>query len=599
VTHRTNPELDLPELPNSIPDFGAVVPTLAASGTTAASPFLIEGEFGFADGNLRGGFDRVALCGRIVAEGVTLEAASAVNFVATPGLIRREVTGPNGMCIESAIVAPTLPLVAVQWSGGAGTGLKLHLPSGDGGGEYNLDRNVVVARNAEDPDFCVAVGLHGANGAWAVRPSDEGRGLQLAHDLVPNGVITLVIAAGRPEQVRSAFNAVAHVNAHSVRATSPADDVLYTVTGLPEIDDGVAWAATRLRNALAECRLSGPVTEAGHTNAPHAFWAGMGALASGDKDSALRALALLMDAENGGEQEAWPAPVLADLLAARIGLGTGDARYVRKRAEGLLLEPGRLSADHHDLGTLTIDNIADALRYSESAEQIASVRGLSSQIAPVGGRRRLPMAGVTSSTEIAFLAGALRHGASPPPTGSLELDRMVSAWAEFPSYPETAWTAWRGALTEGLKSGPGGPGSWDGAEAATGIGAPVAGALLSALVYGLLGYLPDAPSGRTRLAPSFPAHLTSFGVSGLRLGDAQISMHYEREGAIHRFKLEPKVARVPPVVLLEPLLPGGRLTAARVDGDIAELDSTPARDGIRARIQVPLDGDREIEFFTE
>jgi hypothetical protein len=76
-------------------------------------------------------------------------------------------------------------------------------------------------------------------------------------------------------------------------------------------------------------------------------------------------------------------------------------------------------------------------------------------------------------------------------------------------------------------------------------------------------------------------------------------MHYEREGVIHRFKLEPKVARVPPVVLLEPLLPGGRLTSARVDGDIAELDSTPARDGIRARIQVPLDGDREIEFFTE
>ena len=187
MTHRTNPKLDLPELPNSIPNFGAVVPTLAASGTTAASPFLIEGEFGFADGNLRGGFDRVALCGRIVAEGVTLEAASAVNFVATPGLIHREVTGPNGMCIESAIVAPTLPLVAVQWSGGAGTGLKLHLPSG-GGGEYNSDSNVVVARNAEDPDFCVAVGVHGANGAWAVRPSDEGRGLQLAHDLVPRRV---------------------------------------------------------------------------------------------------------------------------------------------------------------------------------------------------------------------------------------------------------------------------------------------------------------------------------------------------------------------------------------------------------------------------
>ena len=154
-------------------------------------------------------------------------------------------------------------------------------------------------------------------------------------------------------------------------------------------------------------------------------------------------------------------------------------------------------------------------------------------------------------------------------------------------------------LSEGLVSGPSGPASWDGVEDLTAPGAPVTGAMLAAFTHGVLGYLPDAPSGRLRLAPRFPSHVRSLAIEGLRLGSTSIALRYERSKSRHRFVLEPTSARVPPMLVFEPSIPGTRLAEARISGASADLAATPEGERLRVRVQLPLEGVCTIDLRTE
>jgi hypothetical protein len=189
-----------------------------------------------------------------------------------------------------------------------------------------------------------------------------------------------------------------------------------------------------------------------------------------------------------------------------------------------------------------------------------------------------------------------RPGMEPPNGESGEyLARALRTWGAITS-PGDGWSLWRATVAEGLDSGTWGVGCWDPVDpdappAATGI-------LLSTMALGWLGAFPDAPVGRLALKPRLPDRITSFRFTGIAIGDVRVDLAYARSGSTHRFDLDPRRGRVPPLVVFETTVPG---EAARVtiDGTPAELDATPSGAGITLRLQTPLDQPRRIEIEAD
>jgi hypothetical protein len=89
--------------------------------------------------------------------------------------------------------------------------------------------------------------------------------------------------------------------------------------------------------------------------------------------------------------------------------------------------------------------------------------------------------------------------------------------------------------------------------------------LVSPIVYGLLGFEPDAPSGRARLAPQLPPDWDRLRTFGLGVGKSRLDVVFERRPGGMRIELRPKG---PPLLLeLRPMPPpGARSLGARLDG---------------------------------
>ena len=142
----------------------------------------------------------------------------------------------------------------------------------------------------------------------------------------------------------------------------------------------------------------------------------------------------------------------------------------------------------------------------------------------------------------------------------------------------------------------------DGRADRTTAGAPpeVASAnIVIPLVYGLLGAEPDALRHRLRLRLQPPAAWDRLHVERLRVGDAEVSLRYRREGARRTLCVEQTRGAVPLRLVLEPLLPARRLANARVDGRDARLDARPAGERLLVPIQLVLDHERSLEVYVE
>jgi hypothetical protein len=94
-----------------------------------------------------------------------------------------------------------------------------------------------------------------------------------------------------------------------------------------------------------------------------------------------------------------------------------------------------------------------------------------------------------------------------------------------------------------------------------------------------------------------PTHVTSFAVGGITLGNASLRLGYERSGQTHVFKLEPELAAVPPLIVLEPTVVG-RVASVRVDEALADLDVHTVGRLSLVPVQLPLDGPRRVEITT-
>jgi glycogen debranching enzyme len=89
--------------------------------------------------------------------------------------------------------------------------------------------------------------------------------------------------------------------------------------------------------------------------------------------------------------------------------------------------------------------------------------------------------------------------------------------------------------------------------------------LASPIAYGLIGWEPDAPAGRARLAPQLPPQWGRLGVRGLPVGAARLDAVIEQEPGRLTLRLAARAGRVR-LDVRPPLPPGARNATATVDG---------------------------------
>lgn len=627
-----------------LPALGVGVPTIEAgpagssvSARARTRPFLAEGARASASGieSRPGCLIRFGPSTRARIECADMGAVAAVHLF--PGLVRRELPGPADVIHEALMVAPTLPLVIGQWSSGAGSAcgpltVRIAPPPGRAGGWTMLQRDdaVVLLGSAEER---FAVGCSPAS--VSIRVDADGSGaIRITCEPTGSGEdVSLILSAGREPEVYGAFSAVRHLRGHAIRAASAPEGALHVRTTMTEIDDAVAWLGARI---AGQCRELDTGAEGA------VLTAGLAAIAAGRRDAIHDVLSRrLVDSGRVGDS-----PAVYALLAARFASTFGDAshavlaarRLVEATAEPSHPGPHRESrrADVPALARVAARHVAEALHHSAHPDTIATLQRLAAHPPGTGpapsatqarGERPLPMleprrggppeAAVRepfAEDAVRWIEGLLKGDPETPPphAGRTGVRTARDACAAFRINPDSAWAAWRALLA-------GGPPDdhpttiWDPimlssdetdtervhtSEIDAGSpGESLTAELILCLAEGLLGIVPDAPTGRIRIAPRLPSHLESFGVGGIRVGDATLGVSYERVASRHRFELEPDTASVPPLAVFEPAVPGS-IRTVWIDDAPAALDSHP--EGIRSivSVQLPLDGTRRIEIET-
>jgi hypothetical protein len=505
---------------------------------------------------------------------------ATANVLLAPGLARRELVGPTGRMTESILVAPTLPLVWLQYtpSGALGSeGLELVVDSGG-----TNSPSVVLSRVRSGLLLDAGEGratLVAVPGAQ-LEIEHGSRGSRLIVPAVPElASLTVVLAVGTPLELRGALSAAAHTSAHAIRASAGPVEGLALETGVEEIDDGVAWARVRTEGLAFRGRPT--------------IVTGLAALAASDEVSARQTL------------EAFPPDSLEHALLAGRFAGTFGASGPAAAAAATLRAAASRTASG-ELRRLAAGALAEGLRYAAPPPLISALSALSSEpAAPTPTGRRLPVVGgparpvaVGADSEARWLQSLLAGGPAEPPGRAVHADTITlrRSAATFSTDPDLAWRGWREVLSEGLRLGPWGPATWDAGQ--DGESEVRCAELLLTLVHGMLGLVVDAPVGRIRLAPRLPGHLRTFGVRGLAVGTARLRLDYESSGRVRRFTVSPEEASVPPLLILEPTI-RGRARSARIDGKPADLDVHAVGDFSVVPVQLPVEGPRVLEVEVE
>jgi hypothetical protein len=621
-----DPSLPTFDVPADVPAPGDVEPELAIVTTGSRRPLRLDGRRATLHATESGSISEIRFDGEALVGPLDGIGGTVANVLVSPGRVRRERVGPTGSFVETCLVAPTLPLIAIHWSDASSCRLSVTiLPDAMVVRHRSADGAVTLRGDGDHRLLTLAlVGEEGAS--WSLEPREEG-GVVVQTDPVA-GPRTLVMAYGTPETVRTALAGAAHLGTHEARSTRvPETSLLGLDTGSHDLDEAVAWLSTRLYHGIRRSDHG-----AGPTHGSDALawlWTGLGASAIGDEEGAV---VCAMRLDDLGQSSA------ASLIAGRVALTTGRSDLAVRLAEATLLATPPASEDD-DLRRVACGTLADALRYAAPEAFVdrlrAEARAPETLRTPVSGARgpgpvRLPTvrSGAVSGAERdrpsdaghesaasrgdpsdpqpgAWLAGLLDGRPSPPGIGgrgplpaafgapsSSGPASAARAWELLATDPPRGWAAWRAELMAGFPHGPWGSGSWDPLDDPS--PPATAGLLLAGMVHGWLGAFPDAPVGRLALAPAVPAHVTRFRVTRIPVGDVRVALRFERNGELLRFDLEAERGRVPPFVALSLRLPG-RVGEVRVDGAPAEPEILPGAHGDEVRLQTPVDGRRSID----
>lgn len=574
--------------PERCPPPGRMEPDLAIAARATDRPFRVEGERVVATGSERGPVTSVRIDGEEVIGEFETGPGIVANLVLSPGRIRRERVAAGESVEETFLVAPALPLLVFRAEPTAGPLRLRAFPARSSVRHHAAGGGVTLAD--EVGDRVLALALVGEDGPWMVE-SDEHEGvvLSLAAGPAPR---TLLLAFGTPEAVRTAFRGAAHLAGHEARAIGrPGHDAISLATGAHDLDEGVAWMVSRLRHGILHAESDGP--GAGPESRGRWFWAGLGSVAVGDSDGAMRCVRALERLGDG-------AP--AAFLAGRLALTTGEVGAARERMPSLL--EGALAGGDRALERLARRTVADALRYAASEDTLARLREVDGPTPTAVTGRRLPTIGgpAPAQTTGSWLAAMFDSTAGPAgrPTSTVagealpeplrqDITTGLGAWADFSRDPAVAWAAWRALLQEGMTEGRHGAGTWDPALAPPAL----AGVVLAAMTHGWLGVFPDAPVGRLAMAPRLPQHLRTFTVRGIPAGDTRVALTYERAGTTHTFAFEVEYGRMPPSLIFETTVPH-EVERVLLDGTPVEPDKSRSEGGTTVRLQTPLDAPRTL-----
>jgi hypothetical protein len=623
-------------LPLDIPPLDGPGSPLARAGTGDARLFSLTGRRATAWGTGLRGVAEIRAAGWTLLGELHSNLGPASNVVVDPMCVRREASEGGGTVLETLLLAFRAPAAVLQWRRPEGSAAPLSLElrwkvMWDGGGDLSFeilpDRvRIFAASSPSDAPAPCALLVARPSPSWELRVEDGAALVSARLREGAGGAITLLLAGGATESdALAALRVAASPRTEALRAEQAVvqarQEGLATHTGLPALDEGLEWAKSRARAAVVEetrgerglrrgggaCRpAEGHPAEALSPLSPLAeeVWTAMGALASGDAEPAEVVL---------GRDLATPYHLL---LAGRYVAWTGGEGALASHATRLDEAVASFASDDPGpVAALAFRELADAWESSSEKGRATHLRALAERASQAAGSaaRRLPMVGAPSASSspeelaVAMLdADAGRFYVAPPSAPASSLERALRAWASCRAGdPEAGYLLLRAHMEAGFASGWGiwsnaigsaGPsGSRPGHASAVCADHTASAALVPCgLLFGLLGASADAPVGRLRLAPRFPGAWRTFEATGIGVGDALVTLRYQRDGGEHRFRVRQESGRVPLMLVFEPEVPEKEVEKSLVDGVEAGLSQRSARGRASVRVQLPLDREREI-----
>lgn len=336
-----------------------------------------------------------------------------------------------------------------------------------------------------------------------------------------------------------------------------------------------------------------------------------------------------------GVRGEWPR-VMAAVEAARAADADGDG-LLERPSGGRLPSPadpldGRATFHEAAIWTTALAELATAAESIGQTQDAERLKGLA-------GHARMVMGAAFRDAKSNGYASRLEDPAPGEPAtrwrrdarptsahavplllGTVDGDTMVpwldaAIGSRATAYPlHAGWTAWAGyaagrgeaAFEEWLRvveaAFQGARGTWPERFGNEGDDCPDHAAstamVVAPFVHGLLGAESDATRHRLRLRPQLPTAWKWLEARHLRIGDAEITFTYRREGSLHTYMIDQEIGGIPVTLILEPIVTG-RVLAAMVDGHTAELDARPLGTGTLVPVQLVLDHPRTVEIHVE
>lgn len=119
--------------------------------------------------------------------------------------------------------------------------------------------------------------------------------------------------------------------------------------------------------------------------------------------------------------------------------------------------------------------------------------------------------------------------------------------------------------------------------------------IVEEFVFGMLGYQPDAEKGRLQLRPKFPSAWSFAHVENIRVGDALVSLRFERAESYLKYELEQVSGSMPVRLIFAPVV-SMPFAKVLVDGVEAHLNISSVSGDVVAPVQIMLDARRVVEF---